>query len=222
MADRRRVLKVDARLPDVAESLAGIAFETALQQDLHRCRDFGGKLREVDGTHQHRRHGLRDRLGLERRVTRKHLVEDHAEGPDVRPPVDGAALGLLGAHVGGRAQDGAHLGHRGGDRGGVREVSFVDAVAGVGPGQTEVEDLDLARVGDLHVRGLEVAVDDALLVGFLQPLGDLGGDLHRLADRQGAAFEAHGKILALHQFHDEETLSARLPPGRRCPRCSDG
>jgi hypothetical protein len=42
-----------------------------------------------------------------------------------------------------------------------------------GLGQAEVEHLDLAVGRHLHLRGLQVAVDDALLVGSLERLGDL-------------------------------------------------
>ena len=60
------------------------------------------------------------------------------------------------------------------------------AVAGVaGPRlrQAEVEHLDLAVARELDVRRLQVAVDDALVVGLLERFGDLLGDLERLVDR---------------------------------------
>ena len=57
-------------------------------------------------------------------------------------------------------------------------------VAREGLGEAEVEHLDLAVRRDLDVGGLEVAVDDALLVGFLERLGDLLRDGERLVDRE--------------------------------------
>ena len=42
-----------------------------------------------------------------------------------------------------------------------------------GFGQTEVEDLHLAVGCDLDVRGLEVAMNDAVFMGFFEALGDL-------------------------------------------------
>ena len=49
-----------------------------------------------------------------------------------------------------------------------------------GFGEAEVEDLDGAVGRDLDVGGLEVAVDDALLVRRFQPVGDLA----RVGDRR--------------------------------------
>ena len=42
-------------------------------------------------------------------------------------------------------------------------------------GEAEVEDLHGAVGADLDVRGFEIAVDDPLLVGGLEGLGDLPG-----------------------------------------------
>jgi hypothetical protein len=100
------------------------------------------------------------------------LVEGDAEREFVGAGVGGAAEVLLGGHV----QRGAH------DRAGggealeqlARAVQFA-AVLGdmfdrVGDaGQTEVHHADPARAVDEHVLGLEVAVDEADLVGGLQP-----------------------------------------------------
>ena len=74
-------------------------------------------------------------------------------------------LGLLGAHVLERADDLAELGeHR----------AFGEPLGG-GLGHAEVDDFGhrLAVVfGDEDVRRLEVAVDDALLMGVLDGLAD--------------------------------------------------
>ncbi len=50
--------------------------------------------------------------------------------------------------------------------------------------------------------GFEVAVDDSLLVRGRQALGDLRGELDRLAGRQGAVREPRAQRLALEQLHD--------------------
>ena len=46
----------------------------------------------------------------------------------------------------------------------------------IGPGQAEVENLDLPLGRHLHVGWFQIPVNDALLVGSLQALGDLEGD----------------------------------------------
>src|SRR5260221_12128969 len=46
-----------------------------------------------------RRHRLRGRVAAERVPAREHLVEDRAEGKDVRPRVCGTSLDLLRRHV---------------------------------------------------------------------------------------------------------------------------
>jgi hypothetical protein len=51
-------------------------------------------------------------------------------------------------------------------------------------GQAEVEDLEAPVPGDEEVFGLEVAVDDAFLVGRGQAVGRLDRELQRLAPRQ--------------------------------------
>ena len=53
-------------------------------------------------------------------------------------------------------------------------------------------------------------MDDALVVGLLERLGDLPRDLERLVDGDGAAREALLEVLALDQLEGEEGLAVRL------------
>ena len=97
----------------------------------------------------------------------------------------GAPARLLGRHVGRGAEDHPEL--RPVDRGQRRRVERSSASAPDPPPtrsrdrihrlrQAEVEDLDLAFAWSLDVLGLQIAVNDALLVGLFQRLGDLTGD----------------------------------------------
>ena len=89
-------------------------------------------------------------------------VEDRPQAVDVGGRRDRAAApdGLLGGHVGGRAQD------RAGDG---------QARVGLDPlGQAEVGDVGLALGVEQDVGRLQVAVQDAALVGVVDGLGDLG------------------------------------------------
>ncbi len=69
--------------------------------------------------------------------------------------------------------------------------------------QTEVEDLDAAVPGEEQVLGLQVPMDDPLLVGRGEALGDLHRVVDRLADRDRARAEAAPERLALEQLRDD-------------------
>ena len=81
----------------------------------------------------------------------QQLVQDRAQGVDVgeRPDLLGLALGLLGGHVAGRAQD----------RVGRRQAASVQRL-----GQAEVGDLGRAVGGQQDVARLQVAMDDSMPV----------------------------------------------------------
>ena len=95
-------------------------------------------------------------------------------------------LRLLGRHVGGRADDHAHLRSA---PGAVSVGEFVASAVADGArgsqrlGETEVEHLHRAVGADLDVRRLEIAMDDALLVRRLERVGDLPRDRQRLGER---------------------------------------
>ena len=165
-----------------------------------RSRTLAGRgrrqLRQVGLAREDQTERLGDRLAVEQPRAGEHLVEHDAEGPDVGALVDGLAARLLGRHVGGGAED--HAGRRHGGRGDGRRVHGVARRAdrGLGAqrlGEAEVEHLDGAVVADLDVGGLEVAMDDALLVRGLERLGDLAGDGQRLGQRDRAAGHEHGR-----------------------------
>ena len=209
-----RRLEQQPRLADVAQALPGIAVEAAGDQASHRGGCRRGQGGPVGLPREHGRQHVGDRLAAEQPLARQHLVEKGAEGPDVRALVDRLAAGLLGRHVGRGAEDEAGGGAGVGEGRGLRQVGRAagERVARTGPGlgEAEVEDLDLAVRGHLHVRRLEVAVDDALLVGFLEGLGDLPRDGERLVDRDRSALQALGEVLALDELEDEEELPVRL------------
>ena len=84
----------------------------------------------------------------------------------------------------------------------VREVSRRAIVAEV-LGEPEVQDLDHLRRRDLHVRGLQIAMDDSLVMRSLQRLGDLTGDRERLV---------HGKPRYGRRAVRSATVSASVFP----------
>ena len=107
---------------------------------------------------------------LERPRAAHELVEHDAEREDVAARVDVLAEDLLGRHVRGRAE-----------RRDVLEPHRARAPTGSSPDDgalrdAEVEDLHLAPAADEDVRGLDVAMDDAALVGVGEAARHRGAD----------------------------------------------
>ncbi len=145
------------------------------------------------------RHRLGVRVPLERLLAREHLVEDRPEREDVRAVVDRESLHLLGRHV----ARGPH------DRPGLR-VALVRGSArllarsdGLDPlRQAEVEDLDVAVPADEEVLGLQVPMDDALLVRRGETPGNLERVVHGLLLGDRAGVELPAQRLAFQKLHD--------------------
>src|SRR5262249_22528675 len=68
-------------------------------------------------------------------------------------------------------------------------------------GEAEVEDLDVAVLRDEEVLGLQVAVDDPLLVRRGEPLRDLAGEEDALSLRDRSPRESLAQRLALEELH---------------------
>ncbi len=103
---------------------------------------------------------------------------------------------LLRRHVQRRAD---HLGE-------VGEQRLVGQLLAGRLGDAEVDDLRHRRAvvqRDQHVRRLDVAVDDALLVGVLHCLTDVDEQLQTFVERHSALVAEVGDGDALHQLHHE-------------------
>ncbi len=59
------------------------------------------------------------------------------------------------------------------------------------------------RLADFDICGLQIAVDDPLLVCRFEGFGDLFGNRHRLVNWNRSLRDAVGQTLALHHLHDE-------------------
>ena len=70
-------------------------------------------------------------------------------------------------------------------------------------GQPEVQDLHRPVVANFDVRRLQIAMDDAVVVGLLERLGNLPRDWKRLFEWYGAPRHPGGEILAVHEFHHD-------------------
>ena len=71
-------------------------------------------------------------------------------------------------------------------------------------GEAEVEHLHAAVGADLHVRGLQIAMDDALLVRGFERVGDLPRDRQRLIAVAAGPRAMHGgEVCTLDQLHHQ-------------------
>ncbi len=125
------------------------------------------------------------------------LVQGQGERVDVGLGAGGAALGLLGGHVGEGADDVAG----GGQRGPVGE-----------PGDAEVHQLgaEFPVRGDDDVLRLDVAVHDAARVGVVERLAEVGADLADLAVAERPLAGQAGEGRALDQLGDEQRVAVLL------------
>jgi hypothetical protein len=159
----------------------------------HRPR---ARRRLGEAAHEHR---LRGRP-VERRLAGKHLVQHRGQRVDVGPRVEPlVARGLLGAHVGRRADDEPCLGQL-----------LLVAPSEV-PRDPEVGHERVAVVGEEQVLGLDVAVDDAVAMRVLERLRRLAGDTERVLDRElPLPPEPVAERFALDERHREPEASGRL------------
>ena len=147
--------------------IARIFFQAALDDMLERRRRQRLNLRyRRRAAGDDRGDETRSRFAFEGAFACGHLVEQGAEGEDVRARVGFHAFELFGRHVLERADDRSFLGQ------GLllRRAAEIDDRRG-GFGQSEVEQLRSA-LGQHHVRRLQVAMDDALPVRLVQRFGD--------------------------------------------------
>ena len=175
----------------VGEAGLGVLLEAAEAEGFDLGVEPGRELARRDRAR--REDGLEDSdqaPGHEGRSPGQELVEDSAEAVDVHRDAQGAAVGLLGSHVGRGAHQGPGLG--------------VAGLAVHGLGDPEVRQEGLARLAEEDVLGLEVAVEDLGGVDLDQGLGDRGQEARGLVSLQrarapetfleGAGREVHDQV----------------------------
>jgi len=126
------------------------------------------------------------------------LVEHHPERVHVGPGIDvlPAEVRLLRAHVLGRSDDGADLGEEG----------LLGEPLSERLGNPEVDDLRLClsiEESDQDVGGLEISMDDGLLVGVLHALAHLDEEVDALGSVELVSVTVLGDPDARDVLHDE-------------------
>src|SRR5262249_30830754 len=105
-----RQIEIETGVSDVTEAAARVLLQTAAQQAADGGRSLrrdGGEIwRVLDDGGQ----GFGNILAGVDRTAGEHLAEHDAEGPNVGALVYGLAFSLLRGHIGGGAEDHAHLG----------------------------------------------------------------------------------------------------------------
>ena len=170
--------------------ISRVVLETTEDRPIDRRIQISNQLRGWDDSRFALAQQLRDVPGLDGALAGEQLVEDQPQRIDVAPDGDLTACELLRRHVGRRA---------GPER-------FTR-----NPGKTEVGDPHAARAVDHHVRGLQIPVDDAPLVGGAESRAHLAGQFERALDRESPdAAQERRQFLAVHVFHREECVAVDL------------
>ena len=203
-----RTLECEDYVANITHPLLTVFLQAAPQHRDHPRRDGGRQRRPVGVTLQHGREHMRHGLAGEHGVARQHFQDDDAEGPHVTAFVDRFTGGLLGAHVGSRAENDPLLRAMDRARRGHRQTRRRTRGGLHGLRQPEVEHLHRAVGTNLNIRRLEIAVDDPLLVRTFERLGDLLRDQQRFVERNCATRNALRQIVTLDKFHHQRRHGA--------------
>jgi len=199
--DSGQRLEVEREIAGRLEPLLRVLLQAVAQDSLQPRRDTLVRDREIRRIlSQDRRHRVRRRIPLEGAAARQHLVKNRAESEDVASSVRGLPAHLFGRHVAHRPHNDAGLG-----AGGVRRQvgARFGPLSGVRQlGETEVENLHPAVPRHEDVLGLEIPVDDALLVRGGQTLRELDRVVDRLARGEPPPRERRAQRLSLEKLGD--------------------
>ena len=167
--------------------------------------------------------GIGDRsraVAREWQDARGHLIEDDAEAEEVGARVQLFAQRLLRRHVGDRSHRRPRRRQFVGSRERLSRRRLGSRLHHLG--ETEIQHLGLAAIGDEDIGRLDVAMDDALRVGGIERIRDLHGELQQRLGVDRLAGDGVLEGLALHQLQRDEELPLRARRFRGPCRCSDG
>ncbi len=188
--------------PILRHGLRGDVAEAAAVGPIERFQGHG-----VGRVDQQQALADRQMVDFVRQPAGEHLVEDDAEGVDVRTPVQVArVVDLLRAHVGEAAQELS----RGGLR--RRRIGVLSDVRSHGAGDAEVQDLGSAVGPDHDVGGFQVPVKDPLLVRVLDDVADSGKKPQPVGEREAGAADVGVQMPPRNELHDQERQLAAPAP----------
>jgi hypothetical protein len=138
----------------------------------------------------------------------------HPNAQTIGARVDRSPFGLFRRHIGRSPEDDACCGHRWrGDRHRLSRASILESRV-ERLRQPKIQHLDDAVIANLDVRGLEVAMDDALLVCRFERVRDLLPDWNRFVERQRTPRDAIGK----RRPSTSSITRANVPPAFSTPK----
>ena len=163
---------------------------------------------------------VRDGSAAKRSLSREHLVEHAAEGPDVGAAIDRLAARLFRRHVRCGAEDDAALGHcRRGE--GFRRLHRASGCRLQRLGESEVQYFHQTIGREFDVRGFQITVHYPTLVRGVECIGDLRRDAQRLFHSNRRARDAVGEILTRHQLHHQSWHRAAIARAGRIDHAVD-
>ena len=184
-------------LADIRKAVVGALGERAGDDQLDAVGDLGApRLHARHGSAQVLLGDLDERGAAVGRHPREAVVQQRTQRVDVGAPVERASLRLLGRDVVARAQHPARVGQ--------------------GRGVVDARDAEIGQLGvpirrQEHVVRLDVAVDDAALVGVGQRRGHLHGDRERLGEWQPPLQrDALVQVAPVDEFADDERPAVRF------------
>ena len=132
----------------------------------------------------------------------RHLIKHSAKGKQIGAGVQFLPQGLFGGHVSHRAQRAAGAGEmlfrHGRIFAGLRAGRRTDL------GQSEVEDLCVAAVGDKKIRRLDVTMHDAFGMSRIERVGDLDTQVNQTVNFEGATQHGFAQSLTFQVLHYDE------------------
>src|SRR5579859_2443412 len=133
-----------------------------------------------------------------------HLIEHGTERKKIGAGVELFAASLFRRHVG----DGADGEAGAGEVSGVEIVSCsLGVVAGNEFGEAEIENLCLTAIRDENVGGLDVAMNDAFLVGGVESVRELNADFDCGFDGLWAAANDQVERFSFQKFESEKSAA---------------